>query len=278
MTKLIRMSCMCTLAVMIIAAFAGAGVGGKLSLSSATFKGTSAEGQFENETGGRGQRIVCPVTLEGSFHRTTVAKVARSLVGHVTRATVNSCSAGTMSVLTETLPWHVQYGGFAGTLPNMSSVSLSIVGMGASWTFIGITCLGRSEASTPVGLFADRNGAGTLTGFRLDESLPFPIADDARPVLPLDPTILGLSQYTLQVTGLAEGNYQLAVYGTPVAKLTAAELAAGVNLTSFPTGPIANQGKEVLSASARMRASRKYSAWQRAASRCSLAPRSFSRA
>src|SRR5262249_8014373 len=40
---------------------------------------------------------------------------------------------------------------------------------------------------------------GKLTFDRLDESLPFPIPDDARAVLALDPTILELSQYTLKV-------------------------------------------------------------------------------
>jgi lysophospholipase L1-like esterase len=87
---------------------------------------------------------------------------------------------------------------------------------------------------------------GKLSFVRLDECLPFPIPDEARAVLPLYPTILDLSQYMLKVTGLKEGSYLLAINGTPVATLTANQLGAGVNLTSFPTGPIAAQGKDVL--------------------------------
>jgi lysophospholipase L1-like esterase len=89
---------------------------------------------------------------------------------------------------------------------------------------------------------------GKLAFDRLDECLPFPIPDEARNVLPLFPTILDLSQYTLRVTGLGEGRYALQVNGAPVATVTAQELTAGVNLTSYGQGPIAAQGKSILAA------------------------------
>lgn len=89
---------------------------------------------------------------------------------------------------------------------------------------------------------------GVVSFDRLDEVLPFPIADQARPVLPLDPTVLELSQYTLKASGLPEERYTVKVNGTAVATLTAKELAAGVNLTAFPKGPIADQGSQVLAA------------------------------
>jgi lysophospholipase L1-like esterase len=89
---------------------------------------------------------------------------------------------------------------------------------------------------------------GKITFERLDECLPFPIPDDARVVLPLYPTILEMSQYTLAVKDLSEGSYTLRINGTDVATCTAKELAAGVNLTAYGKGPIAAQGKEVLAA------------------------------
>ena len=89
---------------------------------------------------------------------------------------------------------------------------------------------------------------GKLAFDRLDGCLPFPIPDEARPVLPLFPTILELSQYTLRVTGLTGERYVLRANDMPLATLTAKELAAGVNLTSFGSGPIAAQGMAVLSA------------------------------
>jgi lysophospholipase L1-like esterase len=89
---------------------------------------------------------------------------------------------------------------------------------------------------------------GRISFTRLDESSAFPIPDDARAVLALDPTILELSQYGLKVTGLKDGNYQVKVNGAEVATLSAKELAAGVNLTAYGKGPMAQQGKEVLAA------------------------------
>ncbi|MDB5307776.1 MAG: GDSL-like Lipase/Acylhydrolase [Gemmataceae bacterium] len=90
---------------------------------------------------------------------------------------------------------------------------------------------------------------------RLDESLPFPIPDDARAVLPLAPDVLALSQYTLKAVGLKDVDYLLKVDGVVCARLSAKELAAGVNLTALPptpktkmVNPIAAQSQAVLNA------------------------------
>ncbi len=82
---------------------------------------------------------------------------------------------------------------------------------------------------------------------RLDQALPFPIPDEARAVLPLFPTILELSQYTLKITSL-QGKYDLKVNGVVIGSVTADELEKGVNLTTFAKGPIAEQGKQILAA------------------------------
>ncbi len=90
---------------------------------------------------------------------------------------------------------------------------------------------------------------------RLDACSAFPIPEEARRVLALDPTILEMSQYLLTVTDLQEGNYDLKVNGIVLGTLSAKELASGVNLTAFPlaspvkgTNPIAAQGKAILDA------------------------------
>jgi hypothetical protein len=89
---------------------------------------------------------------------------------------------------------------------------------------------------------------GKLSFDRLDECLPFPIPDDARVVLPLDPTILELSQYLLTVTGLNGGEYVVKINDQVVATLTGEQLGKGVNLTAFAKGPLAAQGKRILAA------------------------------
>jgi lysophospholipase L1-like esterase len=96
---------------------------------------------------------------------------------------------------------------------------------------------------------------GKLVFDRLDECVPFPIPEEARAVLPLYPTILDLSQYTLKVTGLKGNSYLLKINGVPTATLTAKELETGVNLTAFgpnpqskEVNPVAAQGKAILAA------------------------------
>jgi hypothetical protein len=97
--------------------------------------------------------IRCNTTIEGSFHARTFAKTERSLIGHITRASVSGCSA---TVLTETLPWHVTYGSFAGTLPNITRVTLFVGGMAMSAREpFGSTCLLRSSSTSPVKLIGD---------------------------------------------------------------------------------------------------------------------------
>lgn len=74
---------------------------------------------------------------------------------------------------------------------------------------------------------------------RLDECLPFPIPDDARAVLAIAPDVLALSQYTLAVKGLKDGDYLLKIGGAPCGRFSAKQLAAGINLTELAPVPIA---------------------------------------
>lgn len=105
---------------------------------------------------------------------------------------------------------------------------------------------------TPKGcLVSDVKTAPTGVSFdRLDECLPFPIPDDARSVLPLAPDVLTLSQYSLAVKGLKEGDYLLKVGGANCGRFSANQLAAGINITSLaPIGnPIVAQMRSVLKA------------------------------
>jgi hypothetical protein len=83
--------------------------------------------------------VRCLVTLEGSFHTRTLAKVARSLVGAITKAAVKqeTCTGGSGGPFNgveryngttspNTLPWHLTYDSFQGTLPNITSLRAAI--------------------------------------------------------------------------------------------------------------------------------------------------------
>jgi hypothetical protein len=80
--------------------------------------------RFLDETGA--PRVTCPVTLEGSFHSATLRKIRGTLIGYVTGAAVkgNSCTGGSATLLRESLPWHITYDSFSGTLPNITGITL----------------------------------------------------------------------------------------------------------------------------------------------------------
>ncbi len=108
----------------------------------------------------------CPVTLEGSFHSRSFTKAPRSLVGAITRALVNrpSCVVTEFSPKTETLPWHVTYESFTGTLPNISGINFLLSRFRFLVT-IGGFCT-NAEYGQPVDnitLRASREAGGALT-------------------------------------------------------------------------------------------------------------------
>lgn len=86
---------------------------------------------------------------------------------------------------------------------------------------------------------------GALSFDRSDDALPMPIAPQATPALKLAPILADLNRYELLVTGLAPGNYDVAIDDSPVAKLSAEDLAKGWNL-AVAAGPITQQARQVL--------------------------------
>jgi lysophospholipase L1-like esterase len=114
----------------------------------------------------------------------------------------------------------------------------------------------KSAADAKGCTVSELNSTATSCTFdRLDECLPFPIPDDARVVLPLAPDVLALSQYTLAIKGLKEGEYLLKIGGVVSGRFTAKQLADGINLTALPplpmtkgVNPIVGQMRNVLKA------------------------------
>jgi hypothetical protein len=135
-------------ATLLLSTATGSSSARSLSVSSSNFRITWASLEFSEEFGGSFMR--CPVTLEGSYHARTIAKAIGTLVGYITRGTVAStaCTGGHMTILSETLPWHVTYEGFTGTLPNITRIKQLVRGFAFRMeTFIG-TCLISPEPFT----------------------------------------------------------------------------------------------------------------------------------
>lgn len=125
--------------------------------------------------------VRCSLTLEGSFSVRTFEPTRGLLVGYVTRASVSSCPAGSASVLTASLPWHVTYREFTGTLPTIETMSFDVVGAAIQVrepTF-GITCLMTSTAGSPMTLNGatgepGEEGIFPFTSFRIEERSSIP--------------------------------------------------------------------------------------------------------
>ena len=170
------------LAVVLVLAFAvGTASAGRLEFSNRDFRLTFP---ILVLTAG-GVTSECPVTLEGTLHSATIRKVLGALIGHITRARSNNAACGGSSgrdsscgtevinatVTPNTLPWHVRYQGFGGTLPNITRVSIDIVGASILGAGGGASCLYRSTTARPWrGIFEVSNPERFLTGFRSDET------------------------------------------------------------------------------------------------------------
>lgn len=159
--RLIRNLCTLVGAGALLAVLVGVASAGRLSTSNQSLTAGFTRINF---AGGFGT-VECEASVEGSFHGRTIAKTVGSLTGVITAANVARCSRGGATVLRETLPWHIQYEGFAGALPNITSVRAHIIGVAfriREPTF-GVTCLGASTAEQPAMITFNREAGGTVT-------------------------------------------------------------------------------------------------------------------
>jgi hypothetical protein len=98
-----------------------------------------------------GLSLTCPVTIEGSLHSKTISKVLEALIGYVSAATVGAtCNGGAARILPETLPWHIRYNGFTGTLPRITEIHIRLVNFAWLTNAGGLTCLFQSTAASPM--------------------------------------------------------------------------------------------------------------------------------
>jgi lysophospholipase L1-like esterase len=127
------------------------------------------------------------------------------------------------------MAWAVLKG--LGATATVSSVSIDATGSKSS-----------AEGCTVSNLKVSADG---VSFDRLDSALPFPVDDRAVPALGLAPVLAELSRYTLTVTGLPEGDYEVGVDGETTLKTDSRSLAGGVDLTRN-AGAVTRQSQEVL--------------------------------
>jgi hypothetical protein len=114
--------------------------------------------------------IECPVTLEGSFTGTTIAKVPNSQVGSVSVGAVNNgaCTGGHATINAEALPWRVNYTAFTGTLPTITGINLNLINAKFTVENGSQTCTTQTNSREPAKGIVQISG-GRVTGIRADE-------------------------------------------------------------------------------------------------------------
>jgi len=154
-------------AITALAALVGTSTATRLSSSSQTFRAGFARWNYTGPFG----TTECALTLEGSLHSRTIAKTIGSLIGLITRSIFGACVRGSATILTATLPWHVRYQAFTGTLPNITSLLTDIAGMSFQIRepFFGITCLASGGFPR---LVYSREAGGALTTATISGSSP----------------------------------------------------------------------------------------------------------
>jgi hypothetical protein len=157
----VRRASVSVCAALVLAAAVATASAVRLQTSSQQFRAAWSQVGF---TAGIAGTIRCALTLEGSFHTRSFAKTSGALLGYITRAAMASpCTNGELHVLSETLPWHVRYDSFAGTLPRFTSIRFALIGFSIWFRLLEVRCLYRSTEAAPL----------YVTWFRGEPS-PFP--------------------------------------------------------------------------------------------------------
>jgi hypothetical protein len=133
----------------------------------------------------------CPLTIEGSFHSATIAKVRGALIGYITRATLGVCETGRATILTAGLPWHITYESFRGPLPNITRIRLLLVSMALLAEQLGFRCLIQTTTARPASVEATIGAGGRVEGL-----VPDPV--------PQIPAVGGLGGFGCPIT---EGSF-----------------------------------------------------------------------
>jgi hypothetical protein len=185
-------------AALVLGLAVGAASAARFSLSNQNFRIVWRSLQFKGEGF---VRIECPVTLEGSLHSRTFVKASGALIGYITRALLASsaCTGGlaeSASLGTETLPWHVKYESFTGTLPNITSLGLRVFDKVERVFEMRMSCL-YMPAMEGMKLIATVGAGGVIT--RVDTDPPNLLLPRVHggPICPIEYTDVGRATITV---------------------------------------------------------------------------------
>jgi len=126
-----------------------------------------------------GINIQCKLTLLGHFTNSTIIKATGLTQGAINHGTLNECEGGSATLRVETFPWNQRFRSFTGSLPNIRSITNSLLGARFRFESAGTACETATEANHPAlgiiegglettgepeEIIADRNGKIPLRG------------------------------------------------------------------------------------------------------------------
>ncbi|HXE46041.1 MAG TPA: hypothetical protein VN635_12705 [Conexibacter sp.] len=88
----------------------------------------SPKTKLEFIASGTGINIQCRLTLLGRFTERTIKKEPAINQGTINHGELESCTGGTVTMRTETMPWTSRYGFFEGILPRIRSLVTTLIG------------------------------------------------------------------------------------------------------------------------------------------------------
>lgn len=148
MTKMFNMLRVSGLLGLVFTSAASSASANRLSISNKNIRASWPGLNFSDPDGI--VETTCAVTIEGSFHASTITKTTGALIGYITRVPqIPSCTGGGATFLQESLPWHIRYDSFTGALPNIIGVRIQLL-LVAVRVDVGFLCLFRSSATTPL--------------------------------------------------------------------------------------------------------------------------------
>jgi hypothetical protein len=120
----------------------------------------------------------CNLTLLGAFSERTFTKTQGEVIGTIDHAETGACEPGPFISLEETLPWNITYESFAGVLPRITNIRLTIVRAAFLFEFGAFAeCLYTTTEANPIAGEALIGAGGAVTGFDYDQDETVPIRD-----------------------------------------------------------------------------------------------------
>jgi hypothetical protein len=158
-----RLAAAAAVAGMLLASVVATTSARNLSASSQTIRATWASLEMISSL----PTIRCPVTFEGSFHARTLTKTVGSLTGSVTRVIIKEEACVNGRARPKNVPWHIQYAGFTGTLPNITEILFTISRFRIEIVVEGVCTADYGTAEDNATVRAARELGGAITTITL---------------------------------------------------------------------------------------------------------------